>query len=504
MIKTARKPSTDPAQEKLRNDKAAWNKDVSAFVNDIIHLKKLMNGWPSKFHMERSFIKDPMPSDPTTIIGSLLGDYQSIAERGNKIVEEQLNYSKTRKQKQPKQMNLPFPASPTATPATPATPAAPTPDLTQQLSLPLAAAEQYDLIAEGSNMVTRFFTRLLTPTMGWSDAARIRRYRMTLLGQCVKVWKDLEMLQLEIIKSSDESLTSSNKVLHKTWNDWMLINKGFGIYKSNMPKEALDAGGEIPSSKERLKEKEQDQETSELTEDPNKPIRGDYDHEPKDQDVMAPASSTKNELAGNELLILATTAVKDYKSFLEKDRSNLQVNDNIYLPFHQLVSQFIMPPAKNRVLVALPLIKNYRQILSALNGQLGTSGASLVEILSQVNQSAKAKAALPPVGAALEVTAQKFLKKWLGKTRHNVFTNKTSALRLDVYKMASEARRTINKIMDLLEKGMDVESIDALVTETNAQMTKLRGIMRALHLSNPPKAPKGKEVHTPGIWESLT
>src|SRR4030042_2684905 len=99
MIKTARKPSTDPAQEKLRNDKAAWNKDVSAFVNDIIHLKKLMNGWPSKFYMERSFIKDPMPADPTTIIGSLLSDYQYIAERGNKIVEEQLNYSKTRKKK---------------------------------------------------------------------------------------------------------------------------------------------------------------------------------------------------------------------------------------------------------------------------------------------------------------------------------------------------------------------------------------------------------------------
>jgi len=503
MIKTARKPSTDPAQEKLRQDKATWNKDVSAFVNDIIHLKKLMNGWPSKFHMERSFIKDPMPSDPTTIIGSLLGDYQSIAERGNKIVQEQLDYSKIRKKRQPKQMNLPFQATPT-TPAAPATPTAPTPDLTKQLALPLAASQKYDLIVEGSNMVSRFFTRLLTPTIGWSDAARIRRYRMTLLGQCVKVFKDLEQLQLEIVKSSDESLSSSNKILHKTWNDWMLINKGFGIYKLNMPGEVLDTGGEIPAFKERLKEKEQEQETNELTNDPNTPIRGDYEHEPKDQDITAPANSTKNQLATNELLILATNAVKDYKSFLEKDRSNLKINESVYLPFHQLVSQFIMPPAKNRAAAALPLIKEYRNILATLNAQLGTSGNSFIEILNQVNQSIKAKQALPPIGAAIEITAQKFLRKWLGKTRHNMFTNKSSALRLDVFKMATESRKTINKIMDLLEKGMDVEQIDTLVVEVNSQMTKLRGIMRALHLSNPPKPPKGKEVHTPGIWESLT
>lgn len=512
MIKTARKPSTDPAQEKLRNDKATWNKDVSAFVNDIIHLKKLMNGWPSKFYMERSFIKEPMPADPATIIGSLLGDYQSIAERGNKIVQEQLDYSRTRKKRQPKQMNLPFPAA-TPAPAAPSESAAPAPDLTQQLALPLAAAQQYELIAEGSNPVTRFFTRLLTPTIGWSDAARIRRYRMSLLGQCVKVFKDLEQLQLEVVKSSDESLTSANKILHKTWNDWMIINKGFVIYKSNMPAIVLDTGGEIAPPKgappKDRASKDQDQETSELNTDPNAPIRGDYEHEPKDQDVIAPPS-TKEQTNANEALILASAAIKDYKAFLEKDRSNLRIKDEaIYGPFHELASKFIMPPARNRIHIALPLVKMYREIIAQLNAKLGTSGNSLTEILALVNSAAaktKIQPAIPipPKGAQMEVMAQKFLRKWLGKTRHSIFTNKSSAYRLDVYKMAGETRRIINRIMDQLEKGMDVESIDVLIGEVNGQMTKLRGIMRALHLSNPPKTPKGKEVHTPGIWESLT
>ena len=53
----------DPAQEKLRQSKAAWNKSVSAFINDVIHFKKLMNGWPSKYFKERSKITLPIPAD---------------------------------------------------------------------------------------------------------------------------------------------------------------------------------------------------------------------------------------------------------------------------------------------------------------------------------------------------------------------------------------------------------------------------------------------------------
>src|SRR5574338_50285 len=119
-VKTARKPSSDPVQEKLRQNKALWNKEVSTFVNDLIHLKKMMNGWPSKFHKERSRIVDPIPADPATIIGSLAGDFQEIAQKGNSIVQEQVNYAKNRRKKQPKQLNLPFPQQQQQTPSTPA------------------------------------------------------------------------------------------------------------------------------------------------------------------------------------------------------------------------------------------------------------------------------------------------------------------------------------------------------------------------------------------------
>src|SRR5690348_6395186 len=103
MIKVVAKPSTDPLQEKLRQSKKIWNKQVSEFADNLFRLKDMMNGKPSKFYPEKSSIKEPIPGDPVTIIGSLVGDFQEISQKGNDIVRQQLEYSKSRRKKQPKQ-----------------------------------------------------------------------------------------------------------------------------------------------------------------------------------------------------------------------------------------------------------------------------------------------------------------------------------------------------------------------------------------------------------------
>lgn len=178
MFKIARKPSTDPVQEKLRQDKATWNTKVTVFINDLIHLKKTMNGWASKFNKQKSRITEPIPADPVTIIGSLASDFQQMATDANKIVEQQIQYSKNRRQK----------TSPT------------TPDLSKQLSLFNSLVES-KLYSEASNPISRFFTRLLNPGIGWGEAARIRKYRMSLLDGAVELYRSLEYLQKVIMGS---------------------------------------------------------------------------------------------------------------------------------------------------------------------------------------------------------------------------------------------------------------------------------------------------------------
>ena len=145
LAKTARKPSSDPVQEKLRQDKANWNKETSLFINKVLHFKKLMNGAPNLFFKQKSKITQPIPSNPTSILSSLTTEFQELAQNASGIVEEQLNYAKNHRSKQPKapaQVALP-----SNTPATPATPSAPaTPDLSKQLA---AWEQKYSLISEG-------------------------------------------------------------------------------------------------------------------------------------------------------------------------------------------------------------------------------------------------------------------------------------------------------------------------------------------------------------------
>lgn len=329
MIKVARKPSSDPLQEKLRQNKALWNKDISAFISDLINLKKTMNGWPSKFFQEKSFIKDPIPADPVTLLGVLSGDFQELAQKGNSIVQEQLDYSKTRRKRQVK----PPPGQPSAAPtAAPEQPSAP--DLSQQLETPTTASlvvdmikvaahfeDKYDLVSLGSNPMSRFFTRLLNPTFGpfgLTEAAKVRRVRKQLLDASATTYKKLENLQVSIVKSSKSSIQKSNEIMRDAWTDWDTVRSGFKTYKGLMPVTVADPGGELPEPKEveEIKKKEKEDADKKLESEiikskkPSEDVDNKFDKinksmedgkpEPGDSDYEDPSEEQKPDWSGSE------------------------------------------------------------------------------------------------------------------------------------------------------------------------------------------------------------
>lgn len=435
MIKTARKPSTDPAQEKLRQEKALWNKDVSAFVNDVIHLKKMMNGWPSKFHMEKSRIVDPIPADPATILGSLANDFNEIAQRGNKLVQQQLEYSKNRRKKQPKQLNLPLGNAP-ATPAAPAPSAPAGPDLTQQLNLPAVANADYDLIAEGSNPFTRFFARLLNPAIGGSQGARVRKYRMSMLSSALDTWKNFEKLQRFIMGSSPESIFTASRLLNKIEDQWIFLSQGFVTYKESMPKNVADVGGEIAP-----------------------PNRG------PEAPPGKPVDNTISNIDSN--LAEAEKAVADFRYHIT---NFLDLNTKV---LNSLVMKYSNATDDVKAKLAPELLSAYRSLLSDANAQYGTTGTSLKEIFESKNKKA--------ASSQIEALAQSFLTKYLGKIKHQLSPfDKTSALRLDIYKKAGECKKDVDQIMNLLEKGMKVEELDPLINRVGIHIMQLKEMQRAL------------------------
>jgi hypothetical protein len=454
MIKVADKQSMDPIQQKLRAAKKQWNKDVSAFIDDLIHYKKLTNGQPNKFFKERSSIKDPIPADPATILGTLANDFQELSQRGSAIVAAQADYSKTRRKKQ-----LKAPVSgPSSTPVA-ETPASP--DLGKQLA---AFEMKYGLVAEGSSPVSRFFTKLLNPGIGFGEAARIRKYRMSLLTLCAKMYKDMEKFQVEIVKSSNDSITKSYGMLNdKIWHNWDLIYKGLATYKNNMPAEVPDAGGPIESPAEQDKGKEPASLAEPATSAPT-PV----DQEQSINDILAKVKAIQSDYT------------KSYKSVGAEGMSGADT------ALEAALFKFMKAPGQLKPVAAQRVIEEYSKLIQALNQSLGTSGSSISEIASQ--KSSKAATA----SDQLEKVAQDFLWKWLGKKRHQMSSNINSGYRLDLYKMADEVRESLDKMMDSLESGMNLEELTDLASQVHRQIISMKGLMRALYSSMPKPKGKGK------------
>lgn len=220
MIKEGRKHSEDPAQEQLRQSKDNWNAQVKGFIADLIQFKKLMNGSPSKYNKVKSKITQPIPSNPGTVLQQLSGRFQEIAQGGNEIVEQQVYYSQHHRMPKPKQPNAP------QTPQAPQTPEGAPPtaaDLSKQLAASLE--NKYELVAEGSNPFSRFFTRMTTRTRGSGPEADKRRLRMEMLDEAVTAYKLIGKFQVQIVSSDDESSENAHKIIKEAFRAWSLLNR---------------------------------------------------------------------------------------------------------------------------------------------------------------------------------------------------------------------------------------------------------------------------------------
>lgn len=468
MEKTARRPSQDPTQERLRQNKANWNKDVSTFVNDLIHFKKMMNGWPSKFFKERSRIVDPIPADPATVIGSLAGDFQELAQRGNSIIQEQINYSKNRRKKQPKQLNLPLPQQPGQPPSAPEAPKAPEQDLSKQLSLGLNASEEenglfkiasvmeekYSLEAEGSNPLTRFLARLKNPRIGFGEAARMRRLRMDMLADCAKTLRALKQVQSRVVKYfDDKNVKPIWELMTSAWNAWSSVNNITATFKKIGPHSLKETGGPIDDPDQKR------QQAIEEGRDPEEP-----DNVAPTPPPPPPAEENNSELK---------SALQDYgtyNNYIGAISKNPQ--------FGALVSSIerlkALPKTKKPSPKALSdLLITYNIAVGATNQELGTTGKSLQEIVQQHQSMPKKEA--QEAGA------------YLRSLLHKGLSRGTSGKRLEIYNSIVEVKEDLDQLMNLLEAGYDRQKIEPLVQKIHGRMVLIRRTIRGLIMSVDPK-----------------
>lgn len=454
MEKTAQKKTyRDPALNKIVQEKARWNREVSTLINDIIHFKKSMNGWPSKYYKERTRITQPAPIDLSGILGGLATKFQDLANEGNGIIQEQTEFarSRTKRQSERAQQRLEQRHGPTEGPAVTPAPEAPKPDLTQQIQKGLAAAEhdspliklaaeledKYTLEALASNPFSRFVTRLFNPKFGFGEGARVRRLRMTMLDYCVKSYKELKKLHKEIVKSGKGSIVNTHKMMSSVWNFWNAVNRLFATFKTIRPQEVKDEGGPIADT-ERSKEK---------------------------------AAEKGQGATGVKVPPSSVAKLEDYRA------AGPYLGGISMTPsFHELNSVFesiqtASAENKPQLILDSNFDALYEKALRDLNSELGTSGKNFREIMVQMQSR--------PV----DKTAQ----RQLGKLRHQLLPGATSGQRLEIYNLITQIRQGLNEVMDLLEKGFDQATLTSAIGRVNRDMVALRTMIRSLYYSEKPE-----------------
>lgn len=99
--------STDPVQQKLRDNKKLWNQGKREFIKRLIGLSQGINGKGSTdYGLPTSNIKDPLPPEVGSMLSELAGNFQQLVQAGLAIIQEQASYSEHRRkpiqQDQPK------------------------------------------------------------------------------------------------------------------------------------------------------------------------------------------------------------------------------------------------------------------------------------------------------------------------------------------------------------------------------------------------------------------
>lgn len=100
-IITARKRSSDPQQEKLRENKALWNRSATNLIAKLIAFKRGLNGrGDPRVGLPPSTIKEPLPPAIGQYLGGLADEYLSVIKGAEQIISEQAQYSESRRQPQ--------------------------------------------------------------------------------------------------------------------------------------------------------------------------------------------------------------------------------------------------------------------------------------------------------------------------------------------------------------------------------------------------------------------
>jgi len=446
----------DEENKNLRKHKAVWNKSVKEFINNLIHLKNMVNGKPSKFYESRGMIGEAFPKDPASIIGVLASDFMEIAGDCNKIISEQAAYAKVKAKKR---------ETAAATPKT-------------------GMLSSNSLIVESSNRITRLLSKLAPP---WFT--KEKRTRFSLLKSLISLDKLLLNFQSQIVSKDSKSINNAIKTLMEMENK---------IYK-------------ISSEVSDFQPKKEDNTQSKFltkNEDVDNIILN-YTNNKSYYDINAPTLSNYF----NNLINTFSNAIGAEKS--EKAKKILTVYDMMTKEAlkpsglnraNEVITNFLNN--KEEFNKKEPSLSNYfSKLIEDFNNSKDIEKKEFAKKILSVYDRLIRKISKAPEGYVksnfsykINKLADNFLARWWNKVRHTLSSDETTAIRFELNNMSVECKGVINEMMDSLEKGLNqseifelTKKIDSIIREIRGKIKPIQrilGVSPEISIDNEPKVSK--------------
>lgn len=458
----ARKKSADPVQEALRQHKSDWKDSQKEFVAHLMGLKNGINGrGDNRFGIPPSNIKDPLPGEVASLLGSLTSQFQSLVGGASALIQEQDSYSKHRRKKQEKKKEN-RPQAPIAEPnQNPSTESNTEPVAAPRNNGPvdgfLSNIASYESVEKyGSNKVTRLWQYIKSPF----NRNQFNTKRISLLSSAADIYYGLLDLENAALSLGDDSIPNAT-------TEYQNVITGIKEFKRTLIEDVAGAKPVEPN---------------------NQPPT--EDAKPSFTEGQPPASETMESAA---------------KLPPQEETANVLQGYNKDL--HTIISSSL--PLKKEVIYIINLITKFRNAQEEKKDKLASD--ILYQIDKNMTQLKMVLAAM--VDQEPNEIKRKQLKEIIANTdfnynqiiklSHNYVTrllkkywlglrksNKTSFHRLNISRRVEVIIKHIQNIMNDLEKTINVQFIEAELSSVLKETQLMQQSIRTLNLAHQAKLNK--------------
>lgn len=476
----------DPKQQLLRQQKKNWSAEVSALISKIIEFKKALNGRGSaKIGVQPSKIQDKLPESVSSNLQQLTGEWQKIVQDAEAIIAAQANYSATRRKKQPKKpkpLEQPIQQPIVEAPEAPASP-------TETNPLARIGSINYDIEKYGSNSLTRFWSYLTSVF----SREEYKKQRLGMLSLSTELFYNFIDLENDILKLSEKNFPATINKFQNMKNTYTALKKMFEYVSKLVAEKAKTEGVADPTV----------------------------------DDTKIDIKSIKMEL--NKLVqqyqVEKNTYEKKslYDKIQEKHRE-LKLLENIERslsekPVGEPAKQQSKPSHKAQPVIDLDEeddgddtdLMHLNQIKHNINGLQNKKiiqPKDIQEIMHMINEYQKSnnqheksiwlsqiKEEYANLIKAVKNKKADIFNDKIVKIAHNALTrflrkqlvkllpfDKTAAPRLRVVDIIADAKKTVRRLMDVLEKDLTVSEITILMKELDNKINEVAQLVSILNV----------------------